>query len=1258
MINKKRNFYYIYIFLFSASLFNSVTYAKTKNLDNLNQFAPSTNNDDNKNQKIEAVTESLITKSEENAIKSLESILKKSKGSPQEPDLWLRRAELYMRRAKSARFFEFQKIDSEAPLTIIPSEIKNQKSINHLSEANKSYKIVFTSFAKHPLADRALFGYAFNLDQMGDHKSSVKFYEKVILNYPRSSIVPDALISIAEHFYQNARFDQSLNTLLKMESHKNSANYWYSQYKKAWVMYNLHNNEQALEQLKLVIKNSQSQSNGFSLKEEALKDSVLFYYEAGPDKKPIPFFSEFIKNQEDLILSLTRLGDLYIRHSKYQKAQSLYEDILELKLDRATQVNILNKLVSLSLEQKNWDDAGEYLSKSSKTCIKNKIQTSFCEIDLPHLHAQLIKTEWAQFKKNNSDKKSSTRLEGLIKNAIQSALLTEKKKDFELLLGDFYFESKKFKQAAQTYYDSHKNYPGQKSLLAAIDSQTILASQSPDEQPFLIKLIDQFSEQYPTHEAVNNLKIKKVATLLQLNKLDECSKELEILMAPIKNKRAVSNKETIEDLYFDYLNKSENFSTLRDELKFAIDNSALPARQLELKKLFEQVSFKNTELNLSKSTELSKIKPELYNFIKLAAESEFLEASKKQDTLLYAIKKATDHKFFRLASINIITFIKSYPDHPKSLELAKFAFKHFISEGSLPEASLTSQWVALHTKNQNEKSEMLKSHIEIESVLGRPFKDLKPFLTSNMNQLESKQRSELFQFLLSLSLIYKDPAFNAWIENQIQELRIEPLSSEIVLSKAEQLLDQKKYEKVFEISKKYMSSQYPPEIRSKARWLQAKIFEKELREVGYKSNMNRIDLVLSIKTERLEKTQKAYWDVIKMLEKSNPTSPLILNSYYGIERCLGDYINYFEIFEIKNPSSSEQAKQLKTELKELTAPIQKQLKSVQSEIDKNKKTTLTSDAISIESHTWSDYTPDFTPLPVINPNSLNSFEFILPKDLDSPENIWIIPKPVKTCDGKDSSDIYQLMVCLTQAQSSAQASLYLDHLDGRLPLAGLTSYLLSQNELNQNNLIKAQYLIQISQSQDSNKLAAYFYQKGRIDFKNKLYSKGFSNLLKSYLMGLETNELASINVLEGYAQNNCYKSLAFADSLDKISDNQSRRHPLKDNLKLILSECYAKSLDTNKALAEIDKINEKSFSSYLQLGRLYEVYVQNKDQALNHYKKALAETDSSAFKSSLLDQSTANSAKNWLKEKINFLKTQVKSNSTDSKSEVPAGEPK
>ncbi|HAG92152.1 MAG TPA: hypothetical protein DCL41_09780, partial [Bdellovibrionales bacterium] len=72
-------------------------------------------------------TELLVSHSEEKAIEQAAKLAKKHRGTALEPDLLFRLAELYMRKAKSDRFFEIHR-ESETIVRLLPRELKQRSS--------------------------------------------------------------------------------------------------------------------------------------------------------------------------------------------------------------------------------------------------------------------------------------------------------------------------------------------------------------------------------------------------------------------------------------------------------------------------------------------------------------------------------------------------------------------------------------------------------------------------------------------------------------------------------------------------------------------------------------------------------------------------------------------------------------------------------------------------------------------------------------------------------------------------------------------------------------------------------------------------------------------------------------------------------------------------------------------------------------------------------------------------------------------------
>ena len=99
------------------------------------------------NIKTAAGAEALITKSEEAAIKQLEALLKKYKGTSQEPDLIFRLAELYARRSKTGRFVDLYRGDKKLADVLSPKLI-SVSAKTYLGKAIEQYQKLQSQFPR------------------------------------------------------------------------------------------------------------------------------------------------------------------------------------------------------------------------------------------------------------------------------------------------------------------------------------------------------------------------------------------------------------------------------------------------------------------------------------------------------------------------------------------------------------------------------------------------------------------------------------------------------------------------------------------------------------------------------------------------------------------------------------------------------------------------------------------------------------------------------------------------------------------------------------------------------------------------------------------------------------------------------------------------------------------------------------------------------------------------------------------------------
>jgi hypothetical protein len=110
--------------------------------------------------------ELLINQTDQKALAQLNKLIKKYKGSGLEPSLYFRLAELYIRRAKSATFFEVHRDDSNAA-RFGPKVAKSESSRAWILKAISTYDLIESKYVQFSDMDLVLFNNAFARQSLG-----------------------------------------------------------------------------------------------------------------------------------------------------------------------------------------------------------------------------------------------------------------------------------------------------------------------------------------------------------------------------------------------------------------------------------------------------------------------------------------------------------------------------------------------------------------------------------------------------------------------------------------------------------------------------------------------------------------------------------------------------------------------------------------------------------------------------------------------------------------------------------------------------------------------------------------------------------------------------------------------------------------------------------------------------------------------------------------------------------------------------------
>ncbi|MBX9767507.1 MAG: tetratricopeptide repeat protein, partial [Bdellovibrionales bacterium] len=276
--------------------------------------------------------EGLIEKTESQAMAQLEKLLKRYKGTAMESDLLFRKGELFMRRAKTIRFFELQR-DSAGSHSASPVLKQTGPSSTAIEKAIATYEDIQKRFPDYRDVDLVLFNQGFALHSANRKKEAEKIYEKILERHPQSTWIPDTLLALGDLQFEKKDFKKAVAIYDRIRSYPDARVYPYGLYKAGWSRYNLEDAQAALKDLEAVVVHCNAEAEGESrnrldLRKEALADMVLFFTEAHEAHKAYKYFRAQA-GVHDVGFYLLKLSKLYERHSRFKDVEIVLNEYLD-----------------------------------------------------------------------------------------------------------------------------------------------------------------------------------------------------------------------------------------------------------------------------------------------------------------------------------------------------------------------------------------------------------------------------------------------------------------------------------------------------------------------------------------------------------------------------------------------------------------------------------------------------------------------------------------------------------------------------------------------------------------------------------------------------------------------------------------------------------------------------------------------------------------------------------------------------------------
>ncbi|PWU13132.1 MAG: hypothetical protein C5B49_15135 [Bdellovibrio sp.] len=855
--------------------------------------------------------EILVSLSEQKAIDALINIIKKRKGTAEEPELWERLSELYLKQAKTARFFQINKT-SDQTLHFLPAVVKDPTNLKALQKAQECFTTIERNFPKYADLDRVLLHSALTLSQMGMPQQSSEKIEKLLAHHPNSEWLPDAHLLIGEILYDRQNFTGALKHFSAASTSKKEKIAHYAKYKVGWSHYNLGRNSAAINTLKELIKSLGSDASvGYALRSEALRDLSVFLSDSRNSEESYAFFTSFATDEESAD-SLLKLAQINRSHSRSEDARALARHYIENSKYGPGKIRFHLLLAKDSEEKSQGAEEIGHLKKAYELCSVETERVEACETDLKAQLAQAAEIWWKAW-----DKKKWKEALQYTKEILEIEIKHEPSPRPQTLeaYADLLFQSEDYENAARVYHDlattlrkandhdkdTHNTHDA--SHLEKIDYASLVAldrwiqrqkAQTDPRELFKLQ-VEAYLKAYAKSPHRHELLLKWSALELADNNAPASEKKLTEILAqrPAREILIPAQNQLLESLRAQQKSK-EVASRLQEWMTAETDEK----RKTELRR---QLAALNLEKLETPGNAANSVSADAVNKKMLQDYTEFLHQYESDPQI-------TEPVLWKCLALALLSH-----EDGLATDLIERRMKVDKSDPRLWDSAKQ----LLHRLNEISSEPTLNKVFHLSLGLA-PAKDRATVLWSYREHLLAKNRT----------------AEALKTEDEIIHLGSEPERSLILIGRLENELQRENDtgngsathvdQHVFAESKKFMSKGLPDVVRARARLIQARVLEKELHSQKVKTSLSRLQTVVAMKLERLAKAQDAYVGALKMSSDSAVTK----GAHEGIERCLKDVIDSFRKIEIKDALNADEKEILNQQIQTLVAPLETKLKEL------------------------------------------------------------------------------------------------------------------------------------------------------------------------------------------------------------------------------------------------------------------------------------------------------------------------------------------
>jgi tetratricopeptide (TPR) repeat protein len=206
----------------------------------------------------------------------------------------------------------------------------NSRSKKYLKDALKLFYELERKFPNHPKIDEIIFFIGFVEMEGGNRTKGAKYLERVIQKYPKSRKFEEAVIYLGDYYFDRSDFKAAQAKFSILVRQKESPMHHYAVYKMAWCELNQMHADRAVREMKQLVKDLEGEKDPakFNLREQAIRDLVVFYGDAGNIDDAMEFFSDTV-GRDKAVQNLRLIADILRNKAHDAEAIRAYQRLMK-----------------------------------------------------------------------------------------------------------------------------------------------------------------------------------------------------------------------------------------------------------------------------------------------------------------------------------------------------------------------------------------------------------------------------------------------------------------------------------------------------------------------------------------------------------------------------------------------------------------------------------------------------------------------------------------------------------------------------------------------------------------------------------------------------------------------------------------------------------------------------------------------------------------------------------------------------------------